>query len=457
MSSSPPRLAPLLLSLAPLALASACTDDEATPAELPPAGLAGGANANAPRDGGAAAPKYDGLMALPREENIVTVGELAFTRADLERSMIHTAARVGLPPGQLAPEAVAALELPAFKQLLKRGLLFAEAQRRGLAASDDEVKAEKDRLIAKLPEGRTLADVLENMRTDEATFERDLKIDLSAGKLMQKVYEELPKVDEKRARELYRQDKERWASDDRVSVSHLLVAVAPTAPPTAVDQAHKRAEALREKVAGKDKATFAKVAREESDDPSAKQNGGDLGWFSRREMLPGLAEAAFALKEGEVSPVVRSDRGFHVLFGQGRKKQTVAFDAVKERIVATELIAQRTEAEQALLARLEESVKMEIHHAPRGVPSGGAPTLTGDDAATPPHGALPAAGAAAMKGGDHMAIPLPSKDNVLPGAHNPHGGDLKLDGASGGDLKLKLKLGTSSTPGAVPPPAPDGP
>lgn len=452
MLSSRPRLALLLSTVLPLALAGACSDDGAAPAgELPPAGLAGGANANAPRDGGPATPKYDGLMALPRDEKIVTVGELVFTRADLERSMIHTAARVGLPPGQLPSEAVAALELPAFKQLLKRGLLFDEAKKRGVAASDEEVAAEKQRLVSKLSDGRTLADVLENMRSDEATFERDLKIDLSVGKLMQKIYGELPKVDEKKARELYRQEKERWASDDRVSVSHILVALPPTAPPTAVNEAHKRAEELRQKVAGKDKAGFAKVAREESDDPSAKQNGGDLGWFSRREMLPGLAEAAFALQDGEVSNVVRSDRGFHVLLGQGRKKQTVPFDAVKERIIATELIAQRTEAEQALLARLEESVKMEIHHAPRGAPAGTPPSVaTSEDAAASPHGAMPPAGLAA----DHMTIPLPSKENVLPGAHNPHGGDLKLDGATGPDLKLQLKLGTSSSPPGVPPAPP---
>lgn len=438
------RLALVIVTLTAAASFAACTDDDdAKKDELPPVGLAGGA-----KDGGpGAAPVYDGLMALPRDEKIVTVGESVFTRADLERSMIHTAARVGLPPGQLPAEAVAALELPSFKQLLKRGLLFEEAKKRGVAASAEEVKAERDRLVAKLADGRTLADVLKNMRSDEASFERDLQIDLSVGKLMEKVHSELPKVDDKKARQIYDEQPERWASDDRVSVSHILVGVAADAPPDVVAKAQERAEQLRQKVAGKDKAVFAEVARAESDDGSAKQNGGDLGWFSRREMLPGFAEAAFALKEGEVSPVVRSDRGFHVLRGQGVKKQKVPFDSVKERIIATEIIAQRTDVEQKMLATLEESTKIEIHHEPRGVPSpmppgAAAASTTGPGASPHAAGGMPAAGASGAMGagGDHMGIPLPSKDNVLPGAQNPHGGELKLEGASGPLPNLKLKL-----------------
>ncbi len=431
----------LALVLIPAALSSfaACkgAEEEATDAELPPAGLAGGAAA-----ADAAPPVYDGLMALPPEEKIVTVGESVFTRADLERAMIHTAARVGVPPGQLPADAVAALELPSFKQLLKRGLLFEEAKKRGLVASDVEVKAERDRLVSRLSDGRTLADVLKNMRSDEAAFERDLRIDLSVKKLMEKVYGELPKVDEKAARALYERDKDRWGSDDRVSVSHILVGVAADAPADVVAKAEARAEALRAKVVGQDKQAFAKVAREQSEDPSAKQNGGDLGWFSKREMLPGFAEAAFALKAGEVSSVVRSDRGFHVLLGQGVKKQSVPFDDVKDRIIATEIIAQRTDVEKKLLATLEESTKLEIHHQPRGVPAGASVSAAADATAASPHGA-------GAMGAEHMGLPLPSADNVLPGAQNPHGGDLKLDG-SGAQPSLQLKLGATPPPPGAP-------
>ncbi len=76
-------------------------------------------------------------------------------------------------------------------------------------------------------------------------------------------------------------------------------------------QALELAKTVRARLeAGED---FAKLAREVSDDPSAKQNGGDLGSFSRAQMVPAFAEAAFALKVGELSQPVKSPFGYHII------------------------------------------------------------------------------------------------------------------------------------------------
>lgn len=445
-----------LLAGAPLvlALASGCTDEPESD-ELPPAGLAGGAKSDE------AAP--EGFAALPPEEKLLTVGELSLTRADHVRAMVHQAARLGLPPGELPPEVAEVLEAPAYEQLLKRGLLFEEAKRRKLLVSDEQVEEEKGRLISRLQEGRTLDDVLKAMRSTEEEFLRDLRIDLSIGRLMQELYAELPVFDEAKAKELFEKDKSRWANADQASASHILVAVSPDAPPDAVAKANERAEALRAKVTGKDKKAFAAVAKADSDDPSAKTSGGELGWFTRREMLPGFAEAAFGLKEGEVSPLVRTDKGFHILFGQGVRKQSASFDDVKERIIGTERVAARTEMEQNLLAELAEKTKVVRHHEPRPAPGAaeppaagmpGMPGMPGAPGAAaaggmpmPPAGAGGAGHGGAAGGGGgggagHPGMPLPSRDNVLPGAANPHGGsDLKLKPSSADDdMQLKLKL-----------------
>ncbi|RME73865.1 MAG: parvulin peptidyl-prolyl isomerase, partial [Planctomycetota bacterium] len=76
-------------------------------------------------------------------------------------------------------------------------------------------------------------------------------------------------------------------------------------------QALARAREVLEKLrAGGD---FAALAREYSDDPSAAQNGGDLGAFSRSQMVPEFAEAAFRLKVGEISEPVKSPFGYHII------------------------------------------------------------------------------------------------------------------------------------------------
>ena len=104
--------------------------------------------------------------------------------------------------------------------------------------------------------------------------------------------------------------------EETVAASHILVAYsgAMRANPTlkrTKDEAKKRAEGiLRRARKGDD---FAKLADADSDDPSAKMNHGSLGKFTRAQMVKPFADAAFALKPGEVSQLVETPFGFHII------------------------------------------------------------------------------------------------------------------------------------------------
>jgi peptidyl-prolyl cis-trans isomerase NIMA-interacting 1 len=105
-------------------------------------------------------------------------------------------------------------------------------------------------------------------------------------------------------------------SGERISAAHILVAykgsrrAAPTVTRTK-EEARKRAEQLLAKARKGD--DFGQLARENSDDPTAKARGGDLGTFDRSTMVKEFADPAFALKPGQVSAVVETDFGFHVI------------------------------------------------------------------------------------------------------------------------------------------------
>jgi parvulin-like peptidyl-prolyl isomerase len=104
--------------------------------------------------------------------------------------------------------------------------------------------------------------------------------------------------------------------EEKVAASHILVAFkgARSAAPTVTrtkEQGKKRAEeALKKAKAGGD---FAALAKQYSDDPGSGPRGGDLGSFTRKSMVQPFSDAAFALKPGEVSAVVETDFGFHVI------------------------------------------------------------------------------------------------------------------------------------------------
>ena len=105
-----------------------------------------------------------------------------------------------------------------------------------------------------------------------------------------------------------------------VRASHMLISVDANAAPTDTLRAWNRIQALRSRVVnGED---FETVARSKggSEDPSVTSNGGDLGWFTAFQMVYPFENAAFNTAEGEVSKVVRTRFGYHVLKVTGKRK-----------------------------------------------------------------------------------------------------------------------------------------
>jgi peptidyl-prolyl cis-trans isomerase D len=143
----------------------------------------------------------------------------------------------------------------------------------------------------------------------------------------------------------YGEHREEFKEPEEVCASHILVKV--KAQPEAAeghpdDEARKMAEGLLAQVkAGGD---FAAIARKSSEDKGSAPGGGDLGCFGRGRMLPAFENAAFGLDPGQVSDVVRSDFGYHIIKLASRKEETYPpLAQVKDRIRET-LVAQRTQA-----------------------------------------------------------------------------------------------------------------
>ncbi len=110
----------------------------------------------------------------------------------------------------------------------------------------------------------------------------------------------------------YDQNAARLSGTEERRASHILISAAKDAPSAERDKAKKRAQDLLAEVR-KTPTAFAEIAKKQSQDPGSAPSGGDLDFFARGAMVKAFEEAAFAMKTGDISEVVESDFGYHII------------------------------------------------------------------------------------------------------------------------------------------------
>jgi len=147
-------------------------------------------------------------------------------------------------------------------------------------------------------------------------------------------------------------------AEEEVHARHILVRAAPG------DEAASKAaeEKIKTVVARLNKGEdFAKIASEVTEDPSGKANGGDLGFFSKEQMVPEFADAAFGLEQGKISAPVKTQFGWHVIKVEDKRtKPAPSFDDVKPQVEA--FVTRKAQAD--LVTKLRETAKVEKFYKP---------------------------------------------------------------------------------------------
>jgi peptidyl-prolyl cis-trans isomerase D len=148
----------------------------------------------------------------------------------------------------------------------------------------------------------------------------------------------------------YEQNAGRYAAPEERRASHILIKADKNAPAAERAKAKAKAEQLLAEVK-KNPASFADVARKNSEDPGSAEKGGDLDFFGRSAMVKPFEDAAFSMKQGEISNLVETDYGYHIIMVTGaRGGDKPTFEAARARMedeIKTQL-AQKRFAELAV-------------------------------------------------------------------------------------------------------------
>ncbi len=198
----------------------------------------------------------------------------------------------------------------ATQRVVEQKLLSQEASRNGIQPNEPRV-AQMIQAIEQQAGGREALDAsLAQMGSNhEQVMEMIREMDLVRSLIEQKISPSIQVSDEEVA-SFYAENQEMFKNDAQIHARHIITAATEDADAATVAAAAAKAEKARERaIAGED---FAELAREMSEGPSAPK-GGDLGFFTREQMVPAFADTAFALEPGQISEVVRSPFGFHVI------------------------------------------------------------------------------------------------------------------------------------------------
>ncbi len=193
------------------------------------------------------------------------------------------------------------------------------------------------------------------------TLERlkaDAKTELSIAKMMKEQVATTVEATDAEVKAFYDQNQERFKRPETVRASHILLRVDPNADDAAKKQTKAKIdEILKRAKSGED---FGALAQQNSQDGSAPQ-GGDLGYFPKEKMVPAFADVAFALKPGEISDVVTTQFGVHIIKVTDRKAAgAVPLEEVSPRVKQFLTEQKKQQQAQAFIAGIRQKAKIEV-------------------------------------------------------------------------------------------------
>ena len=246
------------------------------------------------------------------------------------------------------------------EELIGITLLQQEAKAQGVAPADQEVDRQVAARKGQFPNEEAYKKALQQTGLTEATLRQQTREQIAAQKYVETKVVPSVKVTEQATKEFYEQNKEKIHSPERLHLRHILIGAAQQATPADKAKAKAKAEDLLKQIQGG--ADFAKLAQASSDDPSSKANGGDLGWISPGQTPPTFEKAAMALKANQVSPVVESPFGYHIIqLLERQAAAAVPYEQVKDRIGMMLKQKQVQELVQARIKELRAKGKVEVY------------------------------------------------------------------------------------------------
>ena len=244
------------------------------------------------------------------------------------------------------------------EELVTYTLLRQEAKARNFIATDAEVEEQLNTMKQAARGEDAFKKALAERKITLDRLKTDARTEIAIAKMMNAQVANTTEATDAEVKDFYDKNPDRFKRAESVRASHILLMVDPSADEATKQQTKTKIDdILKRAKAGED---FAALAKQNSQDGSAAQ-GGDLGYFPKEKMVPAFSDVAFALKTGEVSDVVTTQFGVHIIKVTDRKPAgTVPLEEVSPRVKEYLTEQKKQQQAQAFIEQVRQKARIEV-------------------------------------------------------------------------------------------------
>lgn len=218
----------------------------------------------------------------------------------------------------------------AIDELITEELIYQDAKRMGIVIPEKEIDDRLKEIKKGYPSEDAFNKLLAANDLDPSSYKRLIERELLIKKVRERLFGKPVKLSNKEVKEYFDKNRERFREPEKIRLRQILIKLPPYTSNEGWEKGKKKAEdILTELKAGKD---FSRLAKESSDDPS-KEKGGDMGLIHRGRLEPFIEDIAFSMKVGEISDVIQTIYGYHIIKLEEKKEaEYVPYSRVKEKL-----------------------------------------------------------------------------------------------------------------------------
>ncbi|MEA2014555.1 MAG: peptidylprolyl isomerase [Thermodesulfobacteriota bacterium] len=253
------------------------------------------------------------------EGAIAAVNGEVITQEDLDRELSMVRQQfAGMD--QATAEQLAKIKDDLMESLISSKVLYQESQKKKIEIDSAMIDERFVKVKKQFSKGGDFEEMLLEMGLTEDT----LKVQLRRGMAIQKLIEQdvISKfeISEKDAKDYYDEHMDHFKQPEKIRASHILIKVEPGSDESVKAEALKKIKKIQKELGKGGK--FEELAKKYSDCPSGAK-GGDLGYFGKGQMVKPFEDAVFSLKPGEISDIIETDFGYHLIEAGDKKAEAL--------------------------------------------------------------------------------------------------------------------------------------